>query len=119
VQLGLSLIPVSGKLGVRAESTPDGVRITWRPQNAKEGKVFYRVLRGKPHDVGCGGRLNNASDDCRLYANDVGGTHGTEFVDHPGSGSWTYHIGVATNWLDDPTLGEVYVLSRPVTVTVP
>jgi hypothetical protein len=119
VQLGLSLIPVSGKVGARAEATSNGVRITWRAQPTKGGKVFYRVLRGKPNDVGCGGRLNNASDDCRLYGNDVGGTHGTEFVDHPGPGTWTYHVGVAANWLDDPTLGEVYVLSRPAAVTVP
>ena len=37
----------------------------------------------------------------------------------PGAGNWSYRIGVAANWLNDPTLGDVYVVSPPVTVTVP
>jgi hypothetical protein len=27
-------------------------------------------------------------------------------------------VGVAANWLDDPKLGDVYVVSRPVVVVV-
>jgi hypothetical protein len=119
LQLGISLLPVSSTFQPRATVTGDGVRITWRAQPTRGGKVFYRVLRGGGSDVGCGGRLNNAADDCRLFADDVGATRGTQFVDHPGSGNWTYRVGVAANWLSDPKLGDVYVLSRPVTVAVP
>jgi hypothetical protein len=119
VQLGISLIPVSSKFEPRATASGDGVHIRWRAQPSSGGKVFYRVLRGKGNDVGCGGRLNNAPDDCRAFADDVGATRATEFVDHPGSGVWAYHVGVAANWLNDPKLGDVYVLSRPVTVVVP
>ena len=90
------------------------MRITWKAQPSHGAKVFYRVLRGKGQDVLCGGRLNNAADDCHLYADDVGATRSTTFVDHPGRGPWTYHVGVAANWLDDPKLGDVYVVSRPV-----
>jgi hypothetical protein len=32
---------------------------------------------------------------------------------------WTYRIGISANWLDDPHFGDVYVFSRPVTVSVP
>ena len=31
-------------------------------------------------------------------------------------GDWTYRVGVSANWLNDPTLGDVYVLSGPAAV---
>ena len=37
----------------------------------------------------------------------------------PPPGVWTYRVGMAANWLDDPTLGDVLMLSAPATVTVP
>ena len=49
----------------------------------------------------------------------LGTTTGSSFVDRPGHGTWTYRVGVAANWLDDPSLGDVYVVSTPVSVTVP
>ena len=119
VQLGISLIPVSPKFDVQAVPVSGGVRITWKAQPSRGAKVFYRVLRGKGQDVLCGGRLNNAADDCHLYADDIGATRSTTFVDHPGQGSWTYHVGVAANWLNDPKLGDVYVVSSPAPIVVP
>ena len=118
-QLGISLLPVSPSFTPRVTAEGDAVRVTWPAQSSVGGKVFYRILRGKGDDVLCGGRLNNAADDCRLYADDIGSTRGTEFVDHPGSGSWTYHVGIATNWLADPRLGDVYILSKPVPILLP
>jgi hypothetical protein len=53
-----------------------------------------------------------------LYAEDIGSTRGTQFVDHPRAGNWTYRVGISTNWLADPKLGDVYVLSKPVPVRV-
>jgi hypothetical protein len=119
VQLGISLIPVSGEFEPQATAESDGVHVRWRAQPSKGGKVFYRVFRGHEPDVACGGRLNNAADDCRLYADDLGATTGTEAIDHPPAGKWTYRVGVAANWLNDPKLGDVYVLSRPVSIAVP
>ena len=43
----------------------------------------------------------------------------TSAVDRPGPGTWTYRVGAAANWIDDPELGDVFLLSNPVTVTVP
>jgi hypothetical protein len=54
-----------------------------------------------------------------LFGDTVDTTKTTSFVDHPGPGTWTYRIGVSANWLDDPKLGDVYVVSRAVPVTVP
>jgi hypothetical protein len=113
VQLELSLIPVSASIDANAVAEGNSIRISWRPQAIPGGSLFYRVYRGHGTDVSCGGTLNGAADDCRLYADAVGVTRSSEFVDHPPPGIWTYHVGVAANWLDDPKLGDVYVISRP------
>jgi hypothetical protein len=118
VQLGVSLIPVSTTIDAQAVAVGNGVRISWRPQTTHGGSVFYSIFRGRGQDILCGGRLNGASDDCRLYADAVGVSRGSEFVDHPPPGDWTYHVGVSANWLNDSTLGDVYVVSRPVAVVV-
>ena len=45
-------------------------------------------------------------------------TRGREYVDHPPPGRWTYRVGLTANWLNDPTLGDVLLLSTPARVTV-
>jgi len=46
-------------------------------------------------------------------------TRSTSLVDHPGSGTWSYRVAVSANWLNNDRLGDVYVLSGPVVITVP
>jgi hypothetical protein len=118
-QLGISLIPVSRAVALEGTREPDGVHLSWQPRTSRGGKVFYRVFRAPGRDLSCGGRLNGAAEDCRLYTEEVGTTRGTEFVDHPPRGDWTYRIGVSANWLNDPKLGDVYLISRPASVRVP
>jgi hypothetical protein len=115
-----SLVPVSGKVGLRATVEGSSVRLTWSPRPTATGKVFYRVLREKgPVAVNCAGTPANAANDCRLYMDQRAATRTTSTIDHPGTGTWSYRIGVAANWLNDPSLGDIYVVSPPVTVTVP
>jgi hypothetical protein len=79
------------------------------------------VLRkgSAPADVQCAGRVNNSADNCVLYTDSVATTRATTFTDHPGRGSWIYRIGVAANWLNDPTLGDVYLVTKPAAVKLP
>ena len=97
------------------------MHLTWRDRAAGTAAGFYRILRtsGSNGGVACAGRRNGSSDNCVLYVDSVGTTKGTSFVDHPGRGTWTYRVGIAANWLDDPTLGDVYVVSSPVSVSTP
>jgi hypothetical protein len=115
-----NLIPVSPTVALRATADSGTIRLSWQARPTKGAKVFYRVLRSGEgmSDFACGGRLNNAADSCTLYTNQVETTSDTHFDDHPGPGAWTYRIAVAANWLNDPRLGDDYVVSRPVKVTV-
>jgi hypothetical protein len=114
-----TLIPVAGH--VRASVSGDSVQLTWHGLKPGPARAFYHVLRTNApnREVGCGGRVNNSADNCVLYTQSIATTGATTFTDHPGRGTWRYRIGVAANWLDDPTLGDVYVVTKPADVTVP
>jgi hypothetical protein len=118
-----TLILVTSAVHLRADASAGTVHLAWRNHTPGTADGFYRVMRGAtyapPGGVSCAGRRNNASDNCSLYVDSIGTTNGTSFVDRPGSGTWTYRIGTAANWIDDPTLGDVYVVSPPVSVSVP
>ena len=120
VRLGDSLLPVSDGIELTATTEGNVVHLEWQPRPAGSTSVFYRVLRAKGvgGGVACAGRLRDSSDNCQLYMDDVATVRAPSFADRPGVGSWSYRIGVAANWLNDPTLGDVYVVSPPVTVTV-
>jgi hypothetical protein len=120
VRLGDNLITVS-PVGLQAATQGKAVRLSWRQQAPTGGAVFYQILRAKPPGDGilCAGKSAPASDDCELFVKVVTATKALEVVDRPGSGTWEYRIGVAANWLNDTRLGDVYVVSPPVTVTVP
>ena len=114
-----TLIPVAGNVHASVENGT--VRLTWRGLKPRSGRVFYNVLRSDaPNgDVGCAGRLNGSSDNCVLSTQTIATTRSTEFTDRPGPGTWTYRIGVSANWLNDPTLGDMYVVTKPAGVTLP
>jgi hypothetical protein len=113
-----SLLPVSPDLRFEATAEAEGVRLSWEARDPASATAFYRVLRTKgSKDVFCAG--TRAADQCRLYSDLPAATRANSYVDRPGNGTWTYRIGVSANWLDDERLGDVYVVSRPATVTVP
>jgi hypothetical protein len=116
-----NLVPVSDSIGLRATVNNGAVQLTWRKRSAGTASVFYRVLRSNgPHGgAACAGRLHGAPDSCQLFMDDAGSTRTTSFTDRPEAGPHSYRIGVAANWVNDPSLGDVYVVSAPVSVTVP
>jgi hypothetical protein len=112
-------IPVAGH--VRASVSGDSVQLTWHGLKPGAARAFYHVLRADtPNgDVGCAGRLNGSSDNCVLSTSSIATTRATTFTDHPGPGTWTYRIGVAANWLNDPALGDIYVVTKPAAIRIP
>ena len=55
---------------------------------------------------------------CTIGLPEVGVTHLGSLIDKPGKGHWIYRVAVAANWLDDPTYGDVYLVSSPLRVTI-
>jgi hypothetical protein len=108
-------IPAEVAIGLRARASADGaVTLDWSPQGRSGEPVFYHVYRmasGRP-DYTC--QPLHGVEGCSVALQDVGVTTAPHFVDKPGSGRWIYRVGVAANWLDDPTYGDVYELSSKV-----
>jgi hypothetical protein len=120
VRQGDSLTPVSAAIAPQATVEGEAVRLSWKPRPAGATRVFYRILRSPGQGAAsCAGRPENAADDCRIYMEAVAASHETSFVDRPGPGTWAYRIGASANWLDDFRYGDIYVVSQPVTVTIP
>jgi hypothetical protein len=114
VPSGEILTPVDTDLAVTAESAGDGLRLSWSDQ-AWRADVFYRVFRGTRPD---GDLLCSTANDyatvCYFHGEVVGTTRERTFlVEDPQPGA-TYRVGVATNWANDPELGDVFVFSPPV-----
>ncbi len=121
VRAGDNLVPVSAAINLHATAKDGRVDLAWSSRPAATASVFYRVMRATGGDAGlsCANTPGTSSDDCRLFTDSPGATSATSFVDHPGAGTWTYRIGLSANWLNDTRLGDVYVVSPPLTVTVP
>jgi hypothetical protein len=121
VHLGDTLVPVVPALGLTATTEGGVVHLTWRPRPARTASVFYQVLRTKGVGGGvvCPGRLRNSSDNCQLYVDAIKPVRAPSYDDRPSPGGWSYRIGVAANWLNDSSLGDVYYVSAPVSVTIP
>jgi hypothetical protein len=112
-------IPAETSIGLRARVAPGGtVTLDWSPQGASGEPVFYHVYRlpSSEPDYAC--QLQHGVESCAVALQDIGVAKTPHFVDRPGRGRWTYRIGVAANWLDDPTYGDVYAMSSAVVASV-
>jgi hypothetical protein len=95
------------------------VVLDWRNREPAAGAVFYRVWRssGRTGGATCT-PVANAPDDCQLSIVDLGARRAGRLVDRPGPGVWTYRLGLAANWLNSPTYGDVYTVGPPVKLRV-
>jgi hypothetical protein len=122
------IVPIAGDFDVHARRTAAGVVLTWREPSDARGKVFYRIYRspiaGQPAVGGVVGYEDGiacippgrGAAACRLLMDEAGIRRSTRFVDKPPPGAWSYRIGLMANWLDDPTRGDVLMVSPPVRV---
>jgi hypothetical protein len=112
------LVPESSAIRLHPQASRGVVRLDWTAARPSTSSVFYSIYRTKSSvDVFCG-PVHNAPDFCQLYSVKIGTTRATHFTDRPGPGTWTYRIGMSANWLNDTTLGDVYVVGPSATVEI-
>ena len=125
IRTGLYVIPelVVDEIGVPAD--PDAVSLTVRrvgdanvlrwTDSTTRARTFYRVYRSSLSrgfsEMVCEAR---GSDRCDLRAETLVTTRDHTFVDRDPPADAIYRIGVAANWLDDETRGDVVAISPPV-----
>jgi len=110
---------VDPSLNLTATVSGGRVVLRWNPAEPAGTRVFYRIWRSNAPNGGASCTpAANAPDDCELVMDDLGAHPGGAWVDRPGTGTWTYRLGLAANWLDSPDYGDVYSIGPPVTVRV-
>jgi hypothetical protein len=116
------------------EVTHDGGRqvLTWKRPYDGATKVFYSILRSRPiapdpssngdrkaiNGFACRDRVNGAPLNCLLYMDHLSSVQQQQFIDRAPPGRWTYRVGMTANWKNDLSLGDIMIVSKPVTVTV-
>ena len=111
-------VPVDNTINLQATGQRR-IRLRWSRPQTGGSRIFYKLFRSPAAtDYICFSRSPGA-DACTLVTVDLHTVRRQSVVDRPGPGTWTYRVGAAANWLDDTDLGDVFLLSNPVTVTVP
>jgi len=104
-------VPVDDGIHLTATASGGSVALSWPAAHPSGGRVFYRVFRGQAGAAPDCSTFPGRAVNCVLPMTIVGTTRDGSFVDKPGAGKWAYRIGVAANWLNDTSYGDVYVLS--------
>jgi hypothetical protein len=112
---GNILTPVDGGLGLQVRRAGGTRVLSWKRGADWRANVFYRVYRqdGPGSDLHCA-LSGSTAWYCYFTGTPIGTTRGTTFVDPKPPRRATYRVGVGTNWIDDPTAGDVFVFSQPV-----
>lgn len=115
-------VPQTNALDLQAQALPDGtVSLDWSSSGTGGLPVFYRVMRAPVDLVDCR-PVSGGTTDCVLRVaevTDLGHARDPAWKDRPGPGTWWYAVGLMANWLDDETKGDVLLVSRAVSVSVP
>jgi hypothetical protein len=94
------------------------VRLTWPAQRPLGGTMDYVVFRASAKEpIYCD--TTGGGAQCRLIGEPVIATRKTTFVDHVTGGAFEYRIAAVASWINDPTAGDIYVVSPPLSVSVP
>lgn len=116
-------VPVDSGIGLRVASGGGTVRLRWNDSSEGSTRVFYGVLRTPGStDVAC--LPSSGTTNCYFSGTILRPrtlfrtTRATSATDRPPAGTYTYRIAVAANWVDDVHMGDVFVVSDPVTVTL-
>ncbi|MFN2627211.1 MAG: hypothetical protein ABR569_01085 [Gaiellaceae bacterium] len=124
------VVPAGVDFHLRARATPKGVELTWRRPAGARGAVFYRLyseqaryiwdrtLTPVEHGIACLKNVGGARR-CRVLMNVLGTTEGTTYLDRGRSRVFDYRVGLAANWLKDPSRGDVLMLSRQANPSLP
>ena len=119
IQVDAIHVPVVQKLGLSAEVHGKQVLLRWRSAGSINASVFYRLYQArKPMELACKQVHAGSAHECHEAGTVVATTRSNEAVVQPGRGVWTYRVGVAANYLNDESLGDVFLVSRAVTVAV-
>jgi hypothetical protein len=128
VPLRSLFLPIDATWQPSVEGVEGGLQLRWPASRARGGNVFYVLYRSpasyrfysndKLVDQGLMCTPASGATQCSIEMDEVARGRDTVVIDRPGPGTWSYRVGVAANWLDDPEQGDVFVVSGPRNVSL-
>jgi hypothetical protein len=128
VPLRSLFLPIDATWQPSVEGVEGGLQLRWPASHARGGNVFYVLYRSpvsyrfysndKLVDQGLMCTPASGATQCSIEMDEVARGRDTVVIDRPAPGRWTYRVGVAANWLDDPEQGDVFVVSGPRNVSL-
>jgi hypothetical protein len=114
------LTPVDPGIRISVRVEGEARVVTWGHPSAGRAAVFYRVFRtaAEGEDVVCVERSGGAAE-CTLQMLLLGTTRQPHWRDGSPPPGAQYRIGIGTNAQDDPSAGDVFLISRPADARVP
>jgi hypothetical protein len=123
-------LPVKPDFGLTVTPVEGGLELRWNTSEPLGADTFfvvfqapieYHLLPSDPRVVHQGVLCEPTghAPRCTLEMQEAERTRESRaIVPNPGPGTWTYRIGIAGNWRNDETLGDPFVVSRPLNVRV-
>ena len=121
-------VPHNADFKLSVEAAGDRLRLKWTPPRRVSADQFYVVLSspqrywfaqagGYVHEgVHC--RHGGASNKCTVEMKELGRTRDNELVFPQPRGLFTYRVALAANWRDDLAAGDIFEISKPLSVQV-
>jgi hypothetical protein len=107
------LTPVDDRIDVSVAAENAARVLTWSHPTVGSSAVFYRVFRTGADGVELECLDHAGAAECELVMELVGTTRERVWRDEAPPPDARYRVGVAANWIDDPTAGDVTALSPP------
>jgi hypothetical protein len=120
-------VPVDQGFSIHVRRMGREALVTWQTPASPGVRAFYRVFRSRPVVPAPNPTLPPGRDgvrcvdpeasgyagvaDCVLEMTLLGATRSNRFLDRPPPGPWVYRVGLAANWRDDLTAGDVVLVS--------
>jgi hypothetical protein len=128
VPLRSLFLPIDSTWRPTVEPVEGGLQLRWSPRPGGHADVFYVLYRSPTRyrfesnnqlvDQGLMCQPTSGATKCSIEMDEVARGRDRVVVNNPGRGAWTYRIGVAANWLDDASQGDVFLVSSPLNVRV-
>jgi hypothetical protein len=121
-------IPHNADFKLSVEAAGDRLRLRWTPPRRVSADQFYVVLSSPRRywfaqsggyvveGIHC--RAGGASKRCTVEMSELGRTRETELLFPQPRGLYTYRVALAANWRDDLGAGDIFLISKPLSVQV-
>ncbi|HEY8629211.1 MAG TPA: glycosyltransferase family 39 protein [Gaiellaceae bacterium] len=109
-------VPMNEHFRLTVVRTRKGPLLRWNPPYSGSSHVFYLIFRASGSNGLTCVPVPRGAADCNLQMDPIGRTRGVTWRPKRVAAAFTYRVGLSANWRDSLKLGDVVMISAPVTL---